>query len=356
MPVVHSADVWRRTGRYDEVDETMVRFKDRRGRDMVLGMTHEEIVAELASRDIKSYRDAGIVVYQIQTKFRDERRPRGGLLRAREFIMKDAYSLHLDETGMAEAYEVQSQAYERIFARLGLRDVHRIRSASGVMGGNVSHEFMCMLDAGEDTVVFCADCGDAWNKEVSGVLTCASCGREGEPRRGVEVGNIFQLGVRYTELLDARATGQDGVTRPIVMGSYGIGISRLLATLVEQGHDDKGIALTAATAPFDAHIVALGGMSRLEDVAADIYSRCVEAGVDVIWDDRRESAGQQLADADLIGATVRVTVGRSTLDAGQVELRERRNGRIHLVAPADVTQALRSLIDDIRTDEQVAAF
>ena len=211
MSVVHSADVWKRTGRYDEVDETLVRFKDRKRRDMLLAMTHEEIVAELASSDIRSYRDAGVVVYQIQTKFRDELRTRGGLLRTREFIMKDAYSLHLDEDGMAEAYRTQAKAYERIFQRLGLRDVHKIRSATGVMGGSVAHEFMCLLDVGEDTVAFCQACGDAWNTDVAQGERCDTCGSEALLRRGVEVGNIFQLGTRYTDALGVSATARDGL-------------------------------------------------------------------------------------------------------------------------------------------------
>jgi prolyl-tRNA synthetase len=319
-------------------------------------MTHEEIVAELASTDIRSYRDVGVVVYQIQTKFRDELRPRGGLLRTREFIMKDAYSLNADEAGLAEAYRGQAQAYERIFRRLGLRDVHQIRSDTGVMGGSVAHEFMCLLDVGEDTVVFCRTCGDAWNTDVTGGVACNSCGNEGEARRGVEVGNIFQLGTRYTDALGAQATGRDGIARSVVMGSYGIGISRLLATLVEQGHDDRGIALTAATAAFGAHLVVLGRASGIEAMAADIYSRCITAGVDVLWDDRGLAAGQQLADADLIGAAVRVTVGRSTLDRHQVELRERRSGREHVVAPSDVPTAVRSLLDDLIRQEEIASF
>jgi prolyl-tRNA synthetase len=352
MPIVHSADVWRQTGRYDEVDETLVRFSDRRGREMVLAMTHEEIVAELAATDIRSYRDANVVVYQIQTKFRDELRPRGGLLRTREFIMKDAYSLHADEGGMTEAYQSQTEAYARIFQRLGLRDVHQIRSASGVMGGTLAHEFMCLLDSGEDRVVFCHHCGDAWNTEVTGDVSCTSCGNDGETRRGVEVGNIFQLGTRYTDSLGAQATGRDGTARSVVMGSYGIGISRLLATLVEQGHDERGIALTAASAPFDAHLVVLGPPAPLEETAQDIHSGCIAAGVQVLWDDRGLSAGQQLVDADLVGATVRVTVGRSALDADQVELRERRSGRVHLVASADAPAAIRSLIQDIQTHEE----
>ena len=324
---------------------------------MVLGMTHEEIVAELASSDIRSYRDAGVVLYQIQTKFRDETRTRGGLLRTREFIMKDAYSLHLDEDGMAEAYRTQAKAYERIFHRLGLRDVHEIRSDTGVMGGSVAHEFMCLLDVGEDTVAFCQRCGGAWNTDVVQDELCDGCGGDVRLRRGVEVGNIFQLGSRYTDALGVRATDRDGCSRSVLMGSYGIGISRLLATLVEQHHDDRGIALTAATASFGTHLVVLGSSGgRLDSVATDLYTQCTAKGVEILWDDRDVRAGEQLADADLIGAAVRVTVGRSTLDSEQVELRERRTGRVHFVGQSEVARALTALLDDLRRREEVTAF
>jgi prolyl-tRNA synthetase len=351
MPVVHGADVWKRTGRYLEVDETLVRFTDRHGRDMVLGMTHEEIVAELAASELRSYRDVGIVLYQIQTKFRDELRPRGGLLRTREFLMKDAYSLDLDEEGLAEAYRGQSEAYERIFTRVGLDDVHRIRSDSGVMGGGVAHEFVCLLDVGEDSVAFCSGCGDAWNTEVAVRATCASCGARVELRRGVEIGNIFQLGTRYGDALGVGISDRTGATRPLVMGSYGIGVSRLLAALVEQSYDEQGIVLPAAVSSFDAHLVALGGDDRIEDLASRTTGELSSAGVEVLRDDRGVGAGEQLADADLIGAPVRVTVGRSTLEAGQVELRERRTGRVHRVDRADAATAVEALISDLMRAE-----
>jgi len=173
MPVVHDAEVWKQTGRYDAIDATMVRFKDRRDRDCLLGMTHEEIVASLAATELRSYRDLDVVVYQIQTKFRDEARSRGGLLRTREFLMKDAYSLHLTDDGLATAYEAQAAAYHRIFRRVGLHDVAMVESATGLMGGRRAHEFMCFLDVGEDTVVVCERCGFAANREV--VAATASC-------------------------------------------------------------------------------------------------------------------------------------------------------------------------------------
>jgi prolyl-tRNA synthetase len=350
MSMVHDADVWKRSGRYDSIDDTMVRFKDRRGRDCVLGMTHEEIVASLAATELRSYRDLDIVVYQIQTKFRDEARSRGGLLRTREFLMKDAYSLHLTDSGLAQAYNDQASAYHRIFRRLGLGDVAMVESSTGLMGGKQAHEFMCFLDVGEDTVALCVDCGGAANVDVAGdARRCATCGGALEWKRGVEVGNIFQLGTRYTDALGATVTDAEGQKRSVIMGSYGIGVSRLLACLVERFHDDRGIALTAASAAIDAHLLVLGRRDEtLESRALSLEREARERGIELLWDDRSAvSAGERLADADLLGATIRVTIGRDTASDGTVELRERRSGRVHTVSADSAIDALFRLRKDI---------
>jgi prolyl-tRNA synthetase len=354
MSMVHDAEVWRRTGRYDSIDQTLVRFTDRRGRDCVLGMTHEEIVASLAATELQSHRDLDVVVYQIQTKFRDEARSRGGLLRTREFLMKDAYSLHLADDGLAATYAEQAAAYHRIFRRVGLRDVAMVESATGLMGGRQAHEFMCFLEVGEDTVAVCDGCDYAANHDVVGDASlCGRCGSTMTSRRGVEVGNIFQLGTRYTDALGASVLDAAGQRRSVVMGSYGIGVSRLLACLVERFHDERGIALTAATASFDAHVVVLGrDATALAARAAALEASSHTAGVELLVDDRDDlSAGERLADADLIGATIRVTLGRDTLRDGTVELRERRSGRTHVVGLDDALDAVARLRDDIRTRE-----
>jgi prolyl-tRNA synthetase len=355
MPAVHDADVWRLTGRYDTVDDTLVRFADRRGHALVLAMTHEEVVAQLAARELQSYRQLDLVCYQIQTKFRDEARPRGGLLRAREFLMKDAYSLHLDDRALAGTYERQAAAYARIFRRAGLRDVHRVAAPTGDMGGRRADEFQCLLACGEDTVLRCAGCGAASNAELhggrdalDGTERCAACGGALVPARGVEVGNIFQLGTRYTDALDVAALDAAGVRRRLVMGSYGIGVSRLLACLVEQHHDARGIALPASVAAADAHLVVLGRTrASLEGTAAELHAACGRAGLLALWDDRDARPGEQLADADLIGAAVRVVLGAATLEAGTVELVERRTGRAHVVALGDAVEALGALRRDL---------
>jgi prolyl-tRNA synthetase len=357
MSMVHDADVWKRTGRYDSIDDTMVRFKDRRGRDCVLGMTHEEIVASLAATELRSYRDLDVVVYQIQTKFRDEARSRGGLLRTREFLMKDAYSLHLTADGLTQTYNDQASAYHRIFQRLGLRDVAMVESSTGLMGGRQAHEFMCFLDVGEDTVATCVDCDYAANVDVAGdARRCARCGGALEWKRGVEIGNIFQLGTRYTDALGVSVTDAEGKQRSVIMGSYGIGVSRLLACLVERFHDDRGIALTAATAALDAHLLVLGRRDEtLESRALSLEHGARERGVELLWDDRTAvSAGEKLSDADLLGATIRVTIGRDTLADGTVELRERRSGRVHTVSADSAIDAVFRLRKDILIDESSA--
>jgi prolyl-tRNA synthetase len=357
MPAVHDADVWRLTGRYDTVDDTLVRFTDRRGHALVLGMTHEEVVAQLAAREIQSYRQLDLVCYQIQTKFRDEARPRGGLLRTREFLMKDAYSLHLDDRALDETYERQAAAYARVFRRAGLRDVHRVAAPTGDMGGRRADEFQCLLACGEDTVLRCGECGAAVSAELlapndaagrHAAARCVACGGGLEAARGVEVGNIFQLGTRYTDPLDVAALDAAGARRRLVMGSYGIGVSRLLACLVEQHHDARGIALPAAVAPADAHLVSLGrARDALAATAAELHAACERAGLLTLWDDRDARPGEQLADADLVGATARVVLGAATLAAGTVELVERRTGRAHVVALGDAVGALVALRGDL---------
>jgi len=354
MSMVHDADVWKKTGRYDSIDDTMVRFKDRRGRDCVLGMTHEEIVASLAATELRSYRDLDVVVYQIQTKFRDEARSRGGLLRTREFLMKDAYSLHLTADGLSQAYNDQAAAYRKVFQRLGLRDVAMVESSTGLMGGRQAHEFMCFLDVGEDTVATCVGCGYAANVDVAGdARRCAQCGGALEWKRGVEIGNIFQLGTRYTDALGVSVTDAEGKQRSVIMGSYGIGVSRLLACLVERFHDDRGIALTAASAALDAHLLVLGRRDdTLESLALSLEHGARERGIELLWDDRTAvSAGEKLSDADLLGATIRVTIGRDTLADRTVELRERRSGRVHTVSADSAIDALFRLRKDILIGE-----
>ena len=493
MPVVHPAELWRESGRYQKIGPELVRFKDRGGRDMVLAMTHEEVVADLLRDLVKSYRQLPAIVYHFQTKFRDEPRARGGLIRVREFVMKDSYSLDADEAGLDRSYQAHHGAYSRIFRRLGLSTV-AVGADVGIMGGSLAHEFMVLNEHGEDTLVLCGTGDYAANQQIAairkpeptaeepmateevptpGTDTIASLAallsvgtdrtakatffvtndgrlitaivrgdfevnetklvnaiqafgglrpatadeiraagmepgyaspigahdttvvvddlvmrspnlvaggnkagfhlrnvnagrdftpdvvgditnaREGDPcprcgapltlRKGIEVGNIFKLGTDFTEKLNATYLAEDGSRHFVVMGSYGIGLGRALACIVEEHHDEKGIVWPAAVAPFAAHLVALGaGKEPAVAEAADaLYQRLADAGVDVLYDDRDESPGVKLTDAELLGMPWIVTVSPRSLAAGGAEVTERATGDRNVRPLPDVEALLR---------------
>ncbi len=493
MPVVHPGDLWQQTGRWDAAYPELVHWRDRAGRDMTLAMTHEEVVADLARRQISSWRQLPQMIYHIQIKFRDEPRSRGGLIRVREFTMKDSYSLDADEAGLERQFEAHRLAYRRIFQRCGLETVE-VSADVGMMGGSKSVEFMALTPAGEDTLLLCASCGYAANREVAtfrkpapseetplpaekvatphcktiaelaaflgvpesrtakavffaaeggkvifaitrgdmevnetklrqaaqatalrpateeeiravgavpgygspvGVagalvvvdeLVAASpnlaaganaegyhllnvtCGRDyqpdivadivaaqgGEPcpacgsplqaERGVEVGNIFKLGTRYSEVLGALYDDPQGVKRPIVMGSYGIGVGRLLATVAETRHDPQGLIWPASIAPFQVHLVLLPKKApQAVDAADRLYAELTAAGFEVLYDDREEpSPGVKFADADLIGLPLRITVSARSLEQGGVEVKRRDQDERRIAALEDLPALLRA--------------
>lgn len=478
MPVVHPAEVWKESGRYYKIGPEMARFKDRADREMVLAMTHEEVVALLLRDIVQSYRQLPMIVYHFQTKFRDEPRARGGLIRVREFVMKDSYSLDRDEAGLDESYRRHYEAYERIFERLGL-DAIAVGADVGIMGGSGAHEFMVLNEFGEDTLVLCDACHYAENQQIAEVrrpdppaeaaapaeeietpntttiatlaafldvpasrtakaaffvtgdgrfvvavvrgdfdvnetklvnaikatgglrpaqldeikargmeagygspigardalvvvdelvtrspnlvaganrvgwhvrnvnvprdftpdvvadLTnaregdpCVRCGAPVRLRKGIEVGNIFKLGTDFTVPLGATYLGEDGERHPVVMGSYGIGLGRNVACIVEAHHDDKGIVWPAEVAPYAAHLVALGAARepRVTEVADRLHALAAEAGREILYDDRDESPGVKFTDAELLGMPWILTVSPRSLAAGGVEVTERTTG------------------------------
>ncbi len=491
MPVVHPADLWRETGRYDQIGPEMGRFKDRGGRDMVLAMTHEEVVADLLRKLVSSWRQLPQQVYHFQTKWRDEPRSRGGLIRVREFTMKDAYSADRDEAGLDHSYNLYYHAYTRIFARLGLKTI-AVASDVGMMGGSQAHEFMAFSEFGEDTLVICDSCKSASNRQVAQVrkatpaseaplpleevatpnaptiealaaqlhigqeqtakvvffvdreerlivaivrgdddveetkLTnaigardlrpareeeiragnmvpgyaspigasralvvvddlaaasanlvaganregyhlknvniprdftpdhivdiasvksgdrCLTCGDPLRLEKGIEVGNIFKLGTRYTAALGAEFLDEGGVKRPIIMGSYGIGIGRAVACIAEAHHDEKGLAWPVAVAPFDAHVALLGASKdpRVEASATALEAAAVAAGLELLVDDRNESPGVKFADAELLGAPWTVTISPRSIDAGGAEMTRRTDGERSVVPLAEVTERI----------------
>ena len=494
MPVVHPADLWRETGRYQKIGPEMVRFKDRAGRDMVLAMTHEEVVADLLRDLVKSYRQLPVMVYHFQTKFRDEPRARGGLIRVREFVMKDSYSCDADDAGLDRSYDLHYAAYQAIFRRLGL-DTVAVGADVGIMGGSGAHEFMVLNDGGEDTLVLCDACGYAANQQIArarppeigpaepkplqevatpaadtiaslaallGVGTdqtakatffmtgdgrlitaivrgdyevnetklanavkaiggmrpahveeikaagmepgyaspigaagttvvvdeiaarspnlvaganrhgyhllnvnvgrdftpdqvvdianvregdpCPDCGTSVRLRKGIEVGNIFKLGTDFTRALGATYLAEDGSRRLITMGSYGIGLGRAMACIVEAHHDAKGIAWPREVAPYAAHLVTLSA-SRDPAVTAEaegLYARLTEAGIEILFDDRDESPGVKLTDAELLGMPTIVTISPRSLAAGGAEVTDRATGQRSVQPLATVEASLRT--------------
>ena len=486
MPVVHPAELWKESGRYAKIGPELVRFKDRGGRDMVLAMTHEEVVADLLRDLVKSYRQLPAIVYHFQTKFRDEPRARGGLIRVREFVMKDSYSLDADEAGLDASYRAHHEAYTRIFDRLGLPTVS-VGADVGIMGGSLAHEFMVLNEHGEDTLVLCDACGYAENQQIArvsvpepaaeellpteevatpeadtiaslaallGVGTdrtakatffvtgdgrlitaivrgdfevsetklanvvqavrglriatpeeikaagmepgyaspigahdttvvvdelaarspnlvaganrhgfhlrnvnvgrdftpdlvadivnaregdaCPDCGEPVHLAKGIEVGNIFKLGTDFTEKLGATFLAEDGSRHHVIMGSYGIGLGRALACIVEAHHDEKGIVWPESVAPYAVHLVTLGAGKdpAVADAADGLFQRLTDAGVEVLYDDRDESAGVKLTDAERLGMPTIVTISPRSLAAGGAEVTERASGE-RAVRPID---------------------
>jgi prolyl-tRNA synthetase len=329
MPVLQPADPWQKTGRI-AIDE-LFKLKDRKGSELVLAMTHEEAVTFHAAQTINSYRDLPLILYHFQVKERDEPRPRAGVLRTREFVMKDSYSFDRDQAGLEERYALHVGAYDRIMQRTGLR-FYRVESDVGMMGGLGAHEYMAPCPAGEDEVVLGE--GYAANVEVARVSPEVEQTDDGGYIRGgealtlepaIEIGNIFKLGTRYSEPLGATYLDEHGDELPIWMGSYGIGPARVVAAAVEQFADEHGISWPKALAPFAVHLVAVGRPGTPERDAADtLYETLLAGGVEVLYDDREAGPGQKFADAELLGCPVRLTVGRRSLESGEIEVQVRR--------------------------------
>ena len=504
MPVVHPAETWQATGRWYSIGAEMARFKDRKERDMVLAMTHEEVVADLCKSDIKSYRQLPQLVYHIQTKFRDDPRPRAGLIRVREFTMKDSYSLDVDDAGLDKQYRAHYHAYFNIFNRCALPAI-AVGSDVGMMGGSLAHEYMYLTAIGEDTLVLCRNCGYAANRQIArfkkspdpveplkpiekvatpecktidalatllnvpksktakavfmiagheaehrtreefifavirgdmdvnetklnnvvkadwlrpatdeeiratgatpgyaspiglhGVTVivddavpasanlvaganeagyhllntntprdytaaivadiaaandgdaCIDCGHTLYTSRGVEVGNIFKLGTRYSAAVGATFLDADGTQKPIVMGSYGIGSGRLLACIAEEHHDDKGLIWPITVAPYHVQLVSLGGAdTKVNELADWAYRALSDAGIEVLYDDRDERPGVKFADADLIGLPIRLTVSAKSVEKGGVELKRRDQKNLEIVSEANLVVYVRAMIESM---------
>lgn len=329
MPLLHPKNIWNETGRWDKAKEVMYQFKDNRGKEYALSFTHEEIVMDLLRKNIKSYTDLPVAVYHFSTKFRNEPRARSGILRGREFLMKDLYSAHADEKDFWEYYEKVKTAYSKIFTRLGF--VFKITEAGGgVFTENITHEFQVLADGGEDTIYFCNLCDFGRNKELfegKAKDICPKCkkGRIIEAK-AIEVGNIFPLGTWFAERMRAYFTDKDGTKKPMLFGSYGIGCTRVMGAWVEVSHDAKGIIWNKQMSPYGVHLIELPGATGTKEV----YEKLEQNKVEVLFDDRNIGAGEKFADADLIGIPVRLVVSGKT--KGKIEWKERTSEKSETIS------------------------
>jgi len=348
LPCLQPLDLWKQTGRDKTLAEVMIKFENNSNKGMCLGPTHEEVITDLVKDFVHSYRQLPLTLYQIQTKFRDELRTRFGIVRACEFIMKDAYSFDLSQEGLQKNYDLMHGAYKMIFHRCGL-DTVILEADSGAMGGDVSHEFMVPAPIGEDTIVICPSCdfnGGATGERREG-STCPKCQKGTLTAQvAIELGHIFQLGTKYSKALGANYLDDDGKQKPIIMGCYGIGVSRVIAAVIEKNNDEKGIIWPQEVAPFDIEILPIQGgdlSGEINQLAVQYCAELTEQGFEVLVDDRDESAGRKFNDADLIGIPIRITIGKRNLAGGNIEIKSRENGEVELVAKDQVTKKIQEM-------------
>ena len=364
MPTIQPAEIWQESGRYDDYGAEMLRIKDRHDRDVLYGPTNEEQITDIFRSHVRSYKALPLNMYHIQWKFRDELRPRFGIMRGREFLMKDAYSFDLDADGARTAYNKMFVSYLKTFARMGLTAIP-MEADTGPIGGDMSHEFIILAETGESGVYFHkewlqadllanidydADLQPFVDKftslyaradEKHNPQDCPVAADDLMTMRGIEIGHIFYFGTKYSAAMGATVSGPDGQNLPVHMGSYGIGVSRLVGGIIEASHDDKGIIWPDSVAPFDVAIVNLKpGDAACDSVCAELYQGCIQSGIDPLLDDRDERPGAKLAAMDLIGIPWQVVVGPRGLDNGVVEVKRRKTGVTEEMAPSCVVHHL----------------
>ena len=326
MPAIQPAELWRESKRWDQYGPELLRINDRHEREFCFGPTHEEVITDLVRREVRSYKQLPIILYQIQTKFRDEIRPRFGIMRSREFLMKDAYSFHLNEESLQKTYKQMHTTYSKIFTRLGLK-FRAVIADSGNIGGNKSHEFHVLAESGEDQIVFSKNGDYAASleraktdlaKEELGVL---------ESARGIEVGHIFQLGTKYSSSMKTNCLDEHGKSITLTMGCYGIGVSRIVAAAIEQNHDEKGIIWPTSIAPFQLALVPINMYKsvRLREAAVSFYEELIANNIDILIDDRNERPGVMFSDMELIGIPHRFVFSEKGLDTGEIEYKARQD-------------------------------
>src|SRR6056297_138362 len=323
LPAMQNKKLWLETKRWNTIDPPLFKFKDRHDREIALGPTHEEGITDIVRHRIDSYKDLPFSLFQIQDKFRNEMRATGGLLRTREFSMKDLYSFHKDEKSIEKFYKKVKEAYFRIYEKCGVKAIS-VDAESGSIGGDFSDEFMVQAPSGEDKILLCKECGYGANIEKTGEIEkCPKCKGEIEEEKAIEVGHIFKLGTKYSKIMGATFKDKKGEEHPILMGCYGIGLSRLMATIVEVRHDKNGIIWPLEIAPFSIHLIELGNSVKVKKEAEKLYNKLREEGYSVLYDDRDKSAGEKFADSDLIGIPFRLVVSKKSLDKNSIGFKKR---------------------------------
>ena len=375
MPTLQSADLWRESGRYDAYGDELLRVTDRHKRDMLYGPTNEEMITDIFRSHVNSYKDLPLTLYHIQWKFRDEIRPRFGVMRGREFLMKDGYNFDLTKEAALHAYNRHLVSYLRTYERMGLQAIP-MRADSGPIGGDDTHEFLVLADTGESEVFYDSEITDLkfGDREIDydSVEQCQAVLEEFTSRyartdethdeavfaevpeerrrtaRGIEVGQIFYFGTKYSEPMGATVVGPDGARTPVHMGSHGIGVSRLVGAIIEANHDDKGIIWPEGVTPFHVGIVNLKqGDPSVDSACEALYRELTAKGMEVLYDDRDERAGAKFATMDLIGLPWRITVGPRGLQNNKVELTSRRTGESEELSPADAVLRLEKIYQPV---------
>jgi prolyl-tRNA synthetase len=342
---LQNKETWEKSGRFD--DKVMdVWFKTKLKNDTELGLapTHEEPLTALMKNHIRSYKDLPVYPYQIQTKFRNETRAKSGIMRGREFLMKDLYSFSKDEAEHQAFYDKAKVAYKNVYDRVGLGDKTYITFASGGSFSKYSHEFQTVSEAGEDVIYVCDKCHVAVNKElIAEQKTCPDCGNDKlKEEKAIEVGNIFSLGTKFSDAFDLTYPDQDGKKQTVVMGSYGIGPSRLMGTVVECLSDEVGIVWPKSIAPFAVHLLDISLSEKSKKATADLYAQLQKAGIEVLCDDREARAGEKFADADLLGLPTRIIISDKNIEKGELEVKDRKTGKVEMIKETDLWNFLKN--------------
>ena len=334
MPMVQPKELWNETNRWEKMGPELLRIKDRHERDFCLGPTHEEVITDLIRNNVKSYKELPLNIYQIQTKFRDEVRPRYGVMRGREFLMKDSYSFNIDEACLQSTYLTMRNTYKNILERIGL-DYKIVAADSGAIGGDASEEFHVLAETGEDTIAISSESEFAINTELLLKEGEDISSLEGKPspdgkgtiqiKKGIEVGHIFKLGKVYAEDMKANVLNNEGKASTLHMGCYGVGVSRLVAAAIEQNNDDKGIIWPHSISPFDINIIAIGYEKdqQIAEASLKLYKDLQEMGYEVLLDDRKDGYGTKMKDSELIGIPLNIVIGKQYIETNEVELKSR---------------------------------